>query len=1010
MTDDRYPFCRAISRIPSILSPPMASTANSYFLQLLGDFRLTDQQGDRLIGPGKPLALLAYLALSTRRRAPRRALGQLLWPESDDARSQSSLRQALFWIRHRIGAEAVVDESGYLVLAAHIVVDVDELIRSLEARDHHAALTAYRGRLLPNFDVRESDEFMDWLAQQQLTLGRRLTAGITAILGIDRLVSADERLALTAILVEVAPDDDENWLARFQALLACSQFAQLEAEGASLRAARAADGRRLHPDLVATLTKARDREAGAPSRGSLGATLLPFTGRLTELNALTGLLKRALQGEPQVAEVVAPSGYGKSRLLDAFDGIAVSAGAGVIAFRVPITDRHESYSFIAVLAARLMQMPGAAGMSPEWKRLLADVCEGAMQKPGDALHARRLAVALVDVITAVCDEAPLALLLDDVDAIDPASRDVWQRVHRDVRSVALCVVETAAVSGTFGSGYATRVPLDRLTDADLVRVVEALGDPTIPESASTSALAAQVAHEAEGVPRALEQLLALGLEKGVMSHAAGGWRVTSAETIPLLTMASVSQQLYERLNESEREVLTFLVCSETAATESEVTEILGLVPVKVFDALCQLRGLGMASCMDTERWNVAHVGVAAVAAADAACMVRVATQYGEHLSRAASTAEQQQRSVRLLLLGKREDLAQEFAFAWITALEREGTPALVAAQQVFPEEAPAELKRAVLHRVHRATRRTWTARLVLLVVVVCCLVVPWMWLSRPAQIVRVSQSDPASISYGDMPFEVFPTFEIETRAGKVSRARDGDTAWVRSSVTGAVVRGRPWAVIHDGRIIFDSLYPNALSTGGVTHELNVVVTGLPTLVMQKKFDEAETLRLMRSEINGQAFTESPPRIDVGPSTEIVAKLRWRYSDDASTASYFMGYATSWEAPPQNVHLTRALLVGVNNAEFTDSLRLRSPSTPGHYWIVFTMGAESDPKWLFSGTNWACGTPVWGDGNDLPNLPDSVLRQAAIHGRVEIPYNYCDDGSHQRRLRAMPFVALEITVR
>lgn len=978
-------------------------------LQLLGDFHLVDQNATRLIGPGKPLALLAYLALSTRRRAPRRALGQLLWPESDDARSQSSLRQALFWIRHRIGAEAVVDESGYLVLAAHIVVDVDELIRSLEARDHHAVLTAYRGGLLPNFGVRESDEFMDWLATQQLTFRRRLTAGITAILGIDRLVSAEERLALAAILVDVAPDDDESWLARFQALLACSHFGQLEAEGASLRAARAADGRRLHPDLVATLNKARDREAGAPSRG---ATLLPFTGRLTELNALTGLLKRALQGEPQVAEVVAPSGYGKSRLLDAFDGIAVSAGASVVAFRVPITDRHESYSFIAVLAARLMQMPGAAGISPEWRRLLTDVCEGAMQESGDALHARRLAVALVDVITAVCDEAPLALLLDDVDAIDPASRDVWQRVHRDVRSVALCVVETAAVSGTFGTEHPTRVPLDRLTDADVVRLVEAIGDPTIPESASTtsSALAAQVAHEAEGVPRALEQLLALGLEKGVMSHAAGGWRVTSAETIPLLTMASVSQQLYERLNESEREVLTFLVCSETAATESEVTEILGLVPVKVFDALCQLRGLGIASCMDTERWNVAHPGVAAVAAADAASMVRVATRYGEHVSRAASSAEQQQHSLRLLLLGKREDLAQEFAFAWITALEREGTPALVAAHQVFPEEAPAELKRAVLHRVHRATRRTWTARLVLLAVVVCCLGVPWMWFSRPAQIVRVSQSDPASVGYGDMPFEVFPTFEIETWAGKVSLARDGDTAWVRSSVTGAVVRGRPWAVIRDGRMVFDSLYPPAFATGAVTHELNVVVTGLPTLVMQKKFDEAETLRLMRSEINGQVFTESFPRIDVGPSTEIVAKLRWRYSNDASTASYFMGYATSWEAPPQNVHLTRALLVGVNNAEFTDSLRLRSPSTPGHYWIVFTMGAESDPKWLFSGTNWACGTPVWGDGNDLPSLPDSVLRQAAIRGRVEIPYNYCDDGSHQRRLRAMPFAALAIKVR
>ena len=210
-------------------------------------------------------------------------------------------------------------------------------------------------------------------------------------------------------------------------------------------------------------------------------------------------------------------------------------------------------------------------------------------------------------------------------------------------------------------------------------------------------------------------------------------------------------------------------------------------------------------------------------------------------------------------------------------------------------------------------------------------------------------------------------------------------------------------------MVFDSLYPPAFATGVVTHQLEVVVAGLPTLELHPAFDEPETLRLMRSEINGQEFTDSPPRIDVGPSMEIVAKLRWRYSIQASTASYFMGYATSWGTPPQNVHLTRALLVGVSNAEFSDSLRLRSPSTPGHYWILWTLGAESDPKWLFSGTNWACGIPVWGDGNDVPTLPDSVLRHAAIRGRVEIPYNYCHNGSHQRRVRAMPFAAVEITV-
>ncbi len=717
----------------------MGSAANPYFLQLFGDFQLTDKEGNRIIGPGKPLAVLAYLALSSRRRAPRRMVGQLLWPEGDEARSQNSLRQALFWIRRRIGVEAVSDESNCLVLGPHIAVDADDLVRAVESRDYRTILTTCRGPLFSGFEVREADEFMDWLAQQCLKFNQRVAAGISAVIENDRFLLADEHLGLTALLVAVAPDDDTSWRLRIQALLARSDFKKIEEEGASLRAARKADDRALNLDLIELIRKARAHEQTVTSQDSRKNTRLPFVGRIHELKVLTSMLEQAMQGESQAVEVVASSGYGKSALLDALAGVAVSAGSTVVAYQASIANRYESYSFIVDLVGRLSQLPGAAGISQESTRLLVGVREGAMPEERNALHADRLASAMVDLLAAVCDEAPLALLLDDVDSMDRASRDVWQGVHRNLPSASVCLVEFVGVSGTFGSGYVTRILLDGVADSDVVRLVEAIVDPAIPERASTtSELAAQLARESPGSPRALARLLAVGLEKGMLLHAVGGWRVASAEAIPLLTRALVSTTHYGILSDAEREVLALFVCSEAVVNESAIAEILGLVPIKVFYALCQLRGLGITSCTDTGMWNVADPGIAAVAAADTARMVRVAARYGEYLSRGEIDARQRKRSLSLLIRGQRLDLVQQLGFDWISALEGEGVPVGAAVAQVIPADLDVELKRQIVRQVHRANGRTKYALLVLLAVVVCCLAVLWVWWSRPAEIVRVS--------------------------------------------------------------------------------------------------------------------------------------------------------------------------------------------------------------------------------------------------------------------------------
>ena len=61
----------------------------------------------RTIGPGKNLAILAYLALSPGRSTTRDRLCDLLWGDRDLARSRPQLRQTLWLIRTQIGAEIV---------------------------------------------------------------------------------------------------------------------------------------------------------------------------------------------------------------------------------------------------------------------------------------------------------------------------------------------------------------------------------------------------------------------------------------------------------------------------------------------------------------------------------------------------------------------------------------------------------------------------------------------------------------------------------------------------------------------------------------------------------------------------------------------------------------------------------------------------------------------------------------------------------------------------------------
>src|SRR6185436_19889838 len=105
-----------------------------YRLRLLGFPAVTTTDGSPItgLGPGKPLALLAYL--SVRGEARREELVDLLWGEVSEANARNAFRQALHRLRTALGEHIIPQDRERVELANReaIVSDRDAFLELLE--------------------------------------------------------------------------------------------------------------------------------------------------------------------------------------------------------------------------------------------------------------------------------------------------------------------------------------------------------------------------------------------------------------------------------------------------------------------------------------------------------------------------------------------------------------------------------------------------------------------------------------------------------------------------------------------------------------------------------------------------------------------------------------------------------------------------------------------------------------------------------------------------------------
>lgn len=160
------------------MTPPSSEGVRGPRLELLGRLGVPGAgEGARaVLAQPKRLAVLAWIALRRPGGFVRRdELIGTFWGGSEEARGRAALRQALRFLRQKLGPEAVVNRgSGDVALG--LTVDAVDLHVALERGDDRAVLELWRGELMPGFALAGVPAFDDWLETER----RRLRMGVAA--------------------------------------------------------------------------------------------------------------------------------------------------------------------------------------------------------------------------------------------------------------------------------------------------------------------------------------------------------------------------------------------------------------------------------------------------------------------------------------------------------------------------------------------------------------------------------------------------------------------------------------------------------------------------------------------------------------------------------------------------------------------------------------------------------------------------------------------------------------
>ncbi len=393
-----------------------------------------DTPGAR-IAPDSELhfALLLLVVTSPTDGVSRDDVVARLWPEAIGNDGRHCLRQGMYRLR-QLGIPVQLNAGRIILDWTNCSADVHDLLLGEPDRAELVRLGTLP--FLPGYLPTLGDPLAHWLDELRARVAARLRRALADEASAARSRGRFHEMGrLARALLALDPLNELGTI-----ILAES----LALEGSKLEALRLLEAYEaevgvVNPNLQLPARVLRRRVAEVLDDSLfLRRYEVPFVGREDAFATLRGIWREVRRGQSRAAIVSGEAGIGKSRMAGELLRLAALDGGSVVRYTTSAGDSLTPLSTLIAVAAQLLTLRGALGCDEEYltylRRLGTVETVTAFSVAGmaaDVLYAQ-LVQAFAEVMSAIAEEAPLIVFIDDAERLHPTTWrvlvDVWDRV------------------------------------------------------------------------------------------------------------------------------------------------------------------------------------------------------------------------------------------------------------------------------------------------------------------------------------------------------------------------------------------------------------------------------------------------------------------------------------------------------------------------------------------------------------------------------------------------------
>ncbi len=590
-------------------------------LEILG----TNGEATVCLGPGKPLAVIGFLAFAPRHIASRESLCDLLWGDSDIEQSRPALRQTLWTLRRKTLAEFTEKHGDGVALHTPIATDAAEFALAVEAGELEKAIELYTGEFFAGFASPGAADFEKWVALQRSRYRALFVHTAEAL--ARRSLAAGRFTDVSKIARRLRVEDpfgEIGWRLSLEALTSTGELVRARAEADEFEEWLRVEERDPEPASAAAIRAARNVGRTQTGTASEPERTGELVGREVEFSALQSLWDETRTRGSRRVHVTGDSGLGKTRLVvDLYTRLRATR-ARVADYRANPGERHIPYSSAAGLAAALATMPGASGIAAHsagallaLNPTLSSYFDGTPDESRDDEALRRRSLALGDLIAAIADEAPIAVVIDDLHWCDPVSKQVIAFLAARLSSEKVLLVSTSRpmLDASLLPHNTRTLTLRPLNRDQVEQLIGSLG--TLPAEEWSEPFVSLVTESSKGSPLLVLETIRACVEVGLLARIADRWTCSDASQLVVrLEAGKFLKSRVRTLGDAEQALLLVLATSGFPLAETVAVHAVGVDHGAYETAKMALESRGLVKSADGTL-AIAHDELAAVVIAAA---------------------------------------------------------------------------------------------------------------------------------------------------------------------------------------------------------------------------------------------------------------------------------------------------------------------------------------------------------------------------------------------------------